>query len=422
MDDQRGPNPTAAMLSLHQVRKILDSQISPVDGYEQVTLKNCSGRVLFEDMFAAFDIPREAQSSMDGYAFHSDELKSGRASELAIAGTSWAGRPFGGSVRKRECVRIFTGADLPVGADSVALQENVRRLGDRVQIPPTTEAKQNIRMPGSEIQRGQRILEKGKRLSPADIGMLASLGIHELRVHRKPRVVFFSTGDELISLDKRLEAGKIYDSNRYLLDGMLRALGITALDFGAIQDNREAIRNALIEASAISDVIITTGGVSVGEADLVRNALVSTGHIEFWKIAIKPGKPLAFGRIGDACFFGLPGNPVSVFVTFYQIVRPALLRMMGTEPGNALRFKAISISRIKKTPGRLEFQRGRLKINENGRTLVHAAEKQESHNLSALGDCNCFIVLPGECDGVEAGQPVEVELIDPVFHFNDHRF
>ncbi|MGH8547341.1 MAG: molybdopterin molybdotransferase MoeA [Methylococcales bacterium] len=412
------PKPAAKILTLEEAREVVESTIAPLTGYEQLVLRNCLGRVLFDDVRAPIDIPQEAQSSMDGYAFNSRELAPGSTSRFRVAGTSWAGRPYMASVSKGECVRIFTGAAMPSGTDSVVMQENVHRSDDLVEIPAGIRSQENIRTPGDEIERGQGVLEKGKRLSPADIGILASLGIHEIRVRRMPRVAFFSTGDELVSLDTPLEAGRIYDSNRYLLYGLLKALGIEALDFGIVPDNRDEVLDALVETSAVSDVVITSGGVSVGDADLVRNAVASTGHIAFWKIAMKPGKPLAFGQFGAAQFFGLPGNPVSVFVTFYQIVRPALLRMMGAKPGKALRMQAVCLKKIVKTPGRQEFQRGNLFIDESGTIRVVPSEKQQSHQLSAMARCNCFIVLPAECGGIEAGKPVEVEWIDPAFHFN----
>ncbi len=405
------------MLGLEQAREIVDSRIAPLNGYEQIILKDGLGRVLFENIDAPFDLPPEAHSSMDGYAFNSAELETRGGSHFRIAGTSWAGRPYLGPVKNGECVRIFTGAVLPSNTDSVVIQENVRRSGDSIEVPPVTRRKDNIRIPGDEFRRGQRVLENGKRLSPADIGILASLGCNEIRVRRIPRIAFFSTGDELVSLNQPIESGKIYDSNRYTLYGMLKTLGIEPLDLGVIRDDHDAILDTLVEASSISDVVITSGGVSVGDADLVKQALAAIGRIEFWKIAMKPGKPLAFGQIGPAYFFGLPGNPVSVFVTFYQVVRPALLRLMGA-PTKTHRMQACCHSEIVKTPGRQEFQRGNLFFDERGNAQVTPAGKQQSHHLSAVSRCNCFIVLPAECDGVTAGKPVEVELIDPAFHFN----
>lgn len=416
--DECAPKSGETMVSLDQAREIVKSRITPLQGFEQIVLKNCLGRILFEELVAPINIPQEARSSMDGFAFHSSNRTPGTVSRFKIAGTSWAGRPYTGSVENAECVRIFTGAAIPPDTDSVVIQENVTRSGHFIEIPADTFSKENIRTPGDEISSGQPVLERGKRLSPADMGILASLGINEIRVRRTPRVAFFSTGDELVGLDKPLAAGQNYDSNRYTLYGMLMTLGIEALDLGVIRDDRDAIVEALLEASAISDVLITSGGVSVGDADLVKKALQSVGRIEFWNIALKPGKPLAFGRIADAHFFGLPGNPVSVFVTFYQIVRPALLRLMGANPAQALRIQACCVSKINKVPGRRELQRGNLFIDEAGKALVAPAEKQQSHNLSAMARCNCFIDLPAECEGLEAGNPVDVELIESGFHFN----
>lgn len=412
------PKAGGNMLTLDQARKIVESFCAPVAGFEQVVLKNALGRVLFEATAAPISIPQETQSSMDGYALNGLELLPNRVSQFRVAGTSWAGHPFMDPPGEGECVRIFTGAFLPPGTDSVVIQENVQRKGEVIEVPPGIAGRQNIRAPGDEIQRGQVVLEQGKRLAPADLGILAALGIHEIRVRRMPRVAFFSTGDELVSFDTPPERGQIYDSNRSTLNGMLKVLGIDAMDFGVIRDDRDAILDTLKEASAVSDMIISSGGVSVGEADLVKNAFESLGHVEFWKIAMKPGKPLAFGPIGTALFFGLPGNPVSVFVTFYQIVRPALLGMMGADPGKPVRIRALCTAKILKAPGRQEFQRGKLFFDESGAARVAPAEKQQAHQLSAMAKSNCFIVLPAACEGLAKDEPVEVELIDPAFHLN----
>lgn len=406
------------LLTLEQAWKTIQSRIVPLSGYEQVILKNCPGRILFDDLHSPLNIPQDCNSSMDGYAFNSSDLQSTDVSHFTIVGTSWAGRPYSSSVGNGECVRIFTGAILPDNTDSVIIQENVVRQGAIAEIPANSRIKNNVRSPGGEIHQGQLVLKKGKRLSPVDMGILASLGISETRVYRKPRVAFFSTGDELIGLDRQPRAGQIYDSNRYTLYGMLLALGTDPLDMGVVRDDRDAILDALQRASSISDVIITSGGVSVGEADLVTIALEAAGQIEFWKIAMKPGKPLAFGQIGDTYFFGLPGNPVSTVVTFHQIVRRALLHLMGTDSKKGLRLQARCVSKITKTAGRQEFQRGSLYTDEQGITKVIAADQQQSHNLHAVSQSNCFIILPAECEGVDAGSPVEVELIDSPFHYN----
>ncbi|MGR9106799.1 MAG: molybdopterin molybdotransferase MoeA [Gammaproteobacteria bacterium] len=416
--EARADKSSASPMKLEEARMIVESCVAPVNGYEQIILKYGPGRVLYDDIVAPFDIPRVPQSSMDGFALNSADLISDAIPRFKVVGASRAGRPFSDSVKQGDCVRIFTGADLPSGTDSVILQENVARDGDLIEVPSECAGYEYVRQPGDEIRRGQRVLEKGKRLAAADLGILASLGCNEIRVRRLPRVACFSTGDELVSLDKTLDAGKIYDSNRYLLHGMLKTLGIEAIDLGIIRDDRDALAAALQEAAAIADMIITSAGVSVGEADLVQSALTTVGEIEFWKIAMKPGKPLAFGRIGEARFFGLPGNPVSVFVTFYQIVRPALLRMMGTRPSKPRRLTARCMANIVKAPGRQEFQRARLNFDENGKAFVTPAEKQQSHNLSALAECDSFIVLPADCSGVDAGSFVEVEWIDSSFHFN----
>jgi molybdopterin molybdotransferase len=418
MTDSCHPQSGPRVLSLEQALDCILAHVAPVTGDEQILLKDCPGRVLCQNIYSPIDIPPDSQSSMDGYAFNSADLETDGVSRLTIVGTSWAGRPYTGTLKTAECVRIFTGALIPEKADSVVIQENVLRRAKSVEIPSRIRVRDNIRLRGNEHRQGALVLKKGKRLGPADIGMLASLGIAEIKVRRKPRVAFFSTGDELVSLDRQLQAGQIYDSNRYTLHGLLDAIGIEALDLGTVDDQDNVITDMLLEASRISDVVITSGGVSVGEADLVKPALEAIGQIEFWKIAVKPGKPLAFGQIDNAVFFGLPGNPVSVFVTFYQFVRPALLRMMGATIGKKVRLQARCASAITKVPGRLEFQRGTLKWTEHGKATVLPAGKQQSHNLSTMAASNCFIVLPAESDGAEEGDTVEVEPIDVPFHFN----
>ena len=418
MTDPCHPQSGPKVLSLKQALDCILAHVAPVTGDEQILLKDCPGRVLHKNIYSPVDIPQDSQSSMDGYAFNSADLKTDGVSRLTIAGISWAGRPYTGTLKTGECVRIFTGALIPDKADSVAIQENVLTRAKAVEIPSRTRVLDNIRLRGDELRQGALVLKKGKRLGPADIGVLASLGIADIKVRRKPRVAFFSTGDELVPLDRQLQAGQIYDSNRYTLHGLLDAIGLEALDLGTVDDQDNAIAEALLEASRISDVVITSGGVSVGEADRVKPVLESIGQIEFWKIAMKPGKPLAFGQIDNAVFFGLPGNPVSVFVTFYQVVRPALLRMMGTTVGKKVLLQARCVSAITKVPGRQEFQRATLEWTEHGEATVLPAGKQQSHNLSTMAASNCFIVLPADSDGAEAGDTVEVEPIDVPFHFN----
>jgi len=346
---------------------------------------------------------------MDGYAVNASEIPQEGTCTLHIIGTSWAGRPFKQALRPGSCIRIMTGGMIPEGADTVVAQENVQRKGDEIIIDARTRKGENVRPAGEDIASGDLILRAGTQLYPAELGLVASLGIEELEVYRRIRVAFFSTGDELRSLGENLSEGQIYDSNRYTLHGMLTRLGAELVDLGVIRDTRGNIENAFRVAAEKADAIITTGGVSVGEADFVRECLEKIGKIDFWKVAIKPGRPLAFGQVHNSWFFGLPGNPVSVMVTFYQFVQPALKKLMGETGSEILAVKATCTSNLKKRPGRMEFQRGILQRNNTGELTVTKTGEQGSGILSSMSRANCFIVLQAESDGVVAGEIVEVQ-------------
>ncbi|HEX22637.1 MAG TPA: molybdopterin molybdenumtransferase MoeA, partial [Chromatiales bacterium] len=291
----------------------------------------------------------------------------------------------------------------------VIMQENVTVEGERIIIGSGHKAGQNVRQAGEDLATGECVFSAGKLITPADLGMLASMGIAEVRVQRRVRVAFFSTGDELRSVGQPLGDGQIYDSNRYTLHGMLTRLGVELLDMGVIADRRDDIENAFQNAAQIADVLITSGGVSVGEADFVKETLEKIGEVNFWKIAMKPGRPLAVGRIGQCQFFGLPGNPVSAMVTFYQFVQPALQRLSGQAVPPPLLLKARTTSKLKKAPGRIDYQRGWLETDDQGELVVQSTGQQGSGMLSSMGKANCFIVLPLESKGIEAGSVVTVQ-------------
>ena len=389
-------------------RRILDG-LSTVDGVEQLPVRQALGRVLAEDIHSTIDVPSHTNSAMDGYALRGADLPAGGAAALELIGRSMAGAPFAGRVGPGQCVRIMTGAKMPERADTVVMQENVSIDGERIVIGTGHKTGQNVRQAGEDLATGERVYAAGHHVTPADLGMLASMGIAEVRVHRRVRVAFFSTGDELRSVGQPLGEGQIYDSNRYTLHGMLSRLGVEIIDMGVIPDIREAIEEAFQSAARIADVLVTSGGVSVGEADFVKETLEKIGEVNFWKIAMKPGRPLAVGRIGDCHFFGLPGNPVSAMVTFYQFVQPALQRLGGREPTPPLMLKARTTERLKKRAGRMDFQRGWLETDENGELVVRSTGQQGSGMLSSMGRANCFIVLPLENAGVEAGETVTVQ-------------
>jgi molybdopterin molybdotransferase len=388
----------------------IKSTIQPVTVAERVALKEALGRVLSEDITSPINLPYDRNSAMDGYALASKDIDASQPSfTLSLAGTSWAGKPFQGSLKIGQCVRIFTGAVMPDGADSVVIQEQVITDGENVTFPADTKAYQNIRQAGEDIRPGGLLCPKHKKLTPADLGLLAAAGIAEVLVSRKLNIAYFSTGDELVSLGQALETGKIYDSNRYALAGWLADPCHNAVDLGVIPDDRQLHEDTLTEAAASYDVIITTGGASVGDADYINEILTSCGEAKFWKIAIKPGKPLAFGKIGMCYFFGLPGNPVSVMVTFHQLVAPALKQLSGISDDKPLRLLATCTSDLKKAAGRLEFQRGILTQDENGTFLVASTGPQGSNIISSMSLSNCYIVLSADCNGVKSGEQVWVE-------------
>lgn len=397
------------LLSVEDARaRILDS-VLPITGSEQLFVRQALNRVLAEAVISPLNVPAFDNSAMDGYALNSRDLPPQGETELKIAGRAMAGIPYQGRVRPGEAVRIMTGAPLPEGADTVVMQEHVEVRADRILIGSGQQAGSNIRRAGEDMATGQTVLSPGRRLTPADLGLIASLGLAEVRVKRRLRAAFFSTGDELASLGQPLGDGQIYDSNRYTLHGMLTRLDLDIIDMGVIADDRDAIRQAFAEAMQIADVIFTSGGVSVGEADFIKEILEDMGEVNFWRIRMKPGKPLAYGRLGQAVFFGLPGNPVSVMATFYQFARPALFKLMGADIPLPLLLSLPSAGAIRKSPGRLEYQRGIMSRDTAGEWQVQSTGRQGSHVLTSMSRANCLIILPEACAGVAAGEPVTVQ-------------
>jgi molybdopterin molybdotransferase len=309
----------------------------------------------------------------------------------------------------------MTGGVVPEGADTVVMQERARADGRSITFAAGQKTGLNVRQAGEDLVRGSIALAKGQRIRPAELGLIASLGIGEISVYRALRVAFFSTGDELKGVGAALGEGEIYDSNRYTLFGMLTRLGCEVLDMGVVRDDPALLEQAFREAADNADVVITSGGVSVGEADFVKPMLAKLGEVVFWKIAMKPGRPLAYGRIGGAHFFGLPGNPVSVMATFYQFVRDALLVLMGASPVEPIpTFPAVCSVRLKKAPGRTEFQRGILSRASDGTWTVRPTGEQGSGILKSMSDANCFIILGDATGNVEPGTPVEVQLLEGI--------
>lgn len=402
-----GCDDDSAALAFASARSKILSAVHRVEGQERIPLHVALQRRLAEAMYSPHAVPGYDNSAMDGYALRSVEGCEG--ARLPCVGSSFAGHPYARTVGAGECVRIMTGAVMPDGADSVVMQERVTVDGDAIILHQAVSQGDHVRRAGEDLQAGSVALSAGSHIGPAQLGMLASLGMAEVVVRRRPRVVILSTGDELCGLGQPLQPGMIYDSNRHILYGLLQSCGVELLDMGIIADDLEQTRQAFAVAASQADMVITTAGVSVGDADYVKQVLSELGEVEFWKIAIKPGKPLAFGHIGSAVFFGLPGNPVSTMVSFHQFVRPALLKMAGGDVSQGQRLQASIREDIVKNPGRLEFQRGILTQDASGCLQVASTGNQSSGVLSSMVKGNCYIVLPATSHGVKAGQMVQVE-------------
>jgi molybdopterin molybdotransferase len=403
-------------MSVAQARQFIKQFLSPVVETETLPLRESLGRVLAEDIVSPSNVPNHNNSAMDGFAFKfSDNLKT-----LKIIGTAFAGKAFEGIVNAGECVKIMTGAVIPAGADTVVMQERIAIKSDRITLLDAPKQGANVRLAGEDLKLGQTVLAKSNIMKPADLGLIASLGIGEVQVFRKLKVAFFSTGDELVSIGKPLQEGQIYDSNRYTLFGMLSRISAEISDLGNVPDDPKLLEKTLLQASQNHDAVITSGGVSVGEADYMKALLAKHGQVLFWKINMKPGRPLAYGKIGldnknQANYFGLPGNPVSAMVTFYQFVNPALQALSGADCRAMPFFKVECTQSIKKATGRTEFQRGILFEDANadkGTWKVKPLPNQGSGVLSSMSAANCFIVLDETVGNCEAGELVNVQLLE----------
>ena len=377
---------------------------------ESVQLIDALGRIVAQDVVSPVDVPGHTNSAMDGYAVRGTDLPQSARRRLEVIGSVLAGGPFEGVLGKDTAVRIMTGAALPEGADTVVMLEQADSDGDSVIVGTGHRPGQNVRQAGEDLRRGDTALTTGTRIMPAELGVLASFGRDRVTVFRRPRVACFSTGDELRSPGDARDFGAVFDSNRYTLFGMLTRIGVEVIDMGVVPDSRESLHRTLEQAAGHADAIITSGGVSAGDADYVREALGKLGRVGFWKIAIRPGRPLAFGFIGKSAFFGLPGNSVAVMVTFYQFVKPALCQMMGErDPRPTPELSAICVSRLRKKKGRVEYYRAVLERDEKGDLVVRSTGKTGSGLLHTVSDANCFIVLDDESETVEPGSEVKVQ-------------
>jgi len=401
-------------LSVPEAMQRINALIEVLHETETLPIREALQRTLAEDVRSTINVPSHTNSAVDGYAITSKDLSDNEEVQLSVVGSAFAGQPYPEKIVPGQCVRIMTGAKMPEGTDTVVMQEHVLLDGNTIGFNPGYKIGQNVRHAGEDLTIGQIAIAAGKKLTPAELGMLASMGIAKVKVYRKLRVAFFSTGDELRSVGEELAEGEIYDSNRYTLHGMLTRLHADIVDMGVIPDQPHAMRDAFLQAATNADVVITTGGVSVGEADFVKEVINETGNVDFWKLAIKPGRPLAFGKIKNAIFFGLPGNPVAVMVTFYQFVQPTLRRMMGQSDVAPIRFKVPCVSPLRKKRGRVEYYRGILTSDSEGHVTVSKAGMQGSGILSSMSKANCFIVLPANSDTVEPGQIVDVEPFEGI--------
>jgi molybdopterin molybdotransferase len=402
-------------MPVERARALIRQFLKPIETAERIHIRQALGRILAVDVTSPIDVPGHDNSAMDGWAVRFADLAPAGDTRLRRVGESFAGKPFTGRIGPGEAVRIFTGGVMPEGTDTVVMQERAREAEGCIVVAPGAVAKagQNRRFAGEDVRRGSIVLRRGQPLRPAEVGVMASLGINEIEVFRKLRVAFFSTGDELVSIGRPLAGGQVYDSNRYTIHGMLARLNCEVIDMGVVRDDPAELERAFTSAAASADVVMTSGGVSVGEADYVRQLLHKLGEVLFWKIAMKPGRPLAYGRIGNAHFFGLPGNPVAVMVTFYQFVREALLIIAGQrEVAPVPTFPATLGAPIRKARGRTEFQRGILTPNAEGGWTVRPTGEQGSGILSSMSLANCFIVLPTDEGNVEAGATVQVQMLD----------
>ncbi|PHM48507.1 molybdopterin molybdotransferase MoeA [Xenorhabdus miraniensis] len=402
---------TSDLISLEQALEKLLAQTVPLTDTETINLIESAGRITATDIISPINVPPFDNSAMDGYAIRVTDLSDHQT--LPVAGKALAGVPFQGEWPAGSCIRIMTGAPIPSGADAVVMQEQteVTETGIRFTSPVTQG--QNIRTVGEDITQNAVVLPKGIKLSTAQLPLIASLGIAKIDVVRKLKVAIFSTGDELQAIGEPLQAGQIYDTNRFAVHLMLEKLDCEVIDLGVIRDDPATLRQTFINADKQADLVISSGGVSVGEADYTKQILDEVGKISFWKLAIKPGKPFAFGKLENAWFCGLPGNPVSAVLTFYQLVQPLIARLSGfTTWQPPMRLTAKATTPLKKSAGRLDFQRGIAAINENGEFEVKTTGHQGSHIFSSYSSGNCFIVLERERGHVAAGETVHIEFFN----------
>ena len=390
--------------------KIIKKFLTPIKEIQNLNLSDCLSKVLAEDLISPINVPNYNNSAMDGFAFKSNLKNNSKI--FKIINTILAGNTSKFTLKNGEAINIMTGGKIPEGTDSVIPIEYVVLSGNKITLNEFPKTGANIRKIGEDIQKGSVALKKGTYLRPAEIGLIASLGIEKLKVYKEIKVAFFSTGDEIVKAGSPIKSGQVYDSNHYSINAMLQRLGVECMDLGIVPDNKELIKKILIKSAKTADAIITSGGVSVGQADYMKEVLAELGNVLFWKLSIKPGRPMAYGKIKSASYFGLPGNPVAAMVTFYQLVQPALKYLKGELnylPPPIIDVKSDAL--IKKKPGRLEFQRGILSQNKDGLS-VKPTNLQGSAILSSMTQANCFIILDLESGPIKKGDKVKVQLMN----------
>ena len=414
----QGYDPQA--LAAASVNQFLGRLVSPVSDSETVSVFDALGRVLAEDVVSPISVPPHDNSAMDGFAFDGAQLVAGQPLMLRLAeGTAWAGKAWAGSARAGECVKIMTGAIMPSGTDTVVPLEFVQIDGARLTVPADVVRRgDNRRLLGEDLMAGRPALARGQTLGPAALGLIASLGLPTVNVFRRLKVAYFSTGDEILSLGESPREGAVYDSNRYTVFGLLTRMGVQVIDMGVVRDEPAALETAFRQAARDADAIITSGGVSMGEADHTKAMMKQLGDVAFWRIAMRPGRPMAVGRIEEAgkssILFGLPGNPVAVMVTFLAFVRPALQQMTGAEVSPPLFLKAHSTEAVRKKPGRTEYQRGVVTQASDGSLQVRTTGNQGSGVLRSMVEANGLIVLHHGQGNVAIGDEVDVMMFDGV--------
>ncbi len=405
-------------LSVNKAQEFIQHlvQTLPAIATEELPLMQALGRIVAEDIISPINVPAHDNSAMDGFAFDGAQLGTSPL-KLRVVGKALAGKAWQGSVARGECVKIMTGAVMPLGLNTVIAQEfttvNTSGIETIVEIPAgLLQIGDNRRKAGEDLQRGLPALTVGNALTPAALGLVASLGIAKVKVYRQLRVAYFSTGDEVLSLGDAMREGAVYDSNRYTVFGLLSRMGCEVIDMGVVRDDPVLLEQAFSKAAETADVIITSGGVSVGEADFTKAMMKKLGDVAFWKIAMRPGRPMAVGRLGNCILFGLPGNPVAVMVTFLAFVKPALIQMMGGLPSSKPYLRAKSAVALRKKPGRTEYQRGFVRALPDGTLLVDAAGNQGSGVLRSMVEANGLIVLHHHQSNVAAGDELDVMMFE----------